>query len=62
MCEAMAGHDEAIVCAVVSFLVAIGCLIAGFAESRDYFPFSIFAFAVAVAFMLPTIWDLKTKR
>ena len=48
---------------IISLLVvAIGCLIAGFAKSRDYFPFSIFAFAVAAVFMLPTLLDLMTRR
>lgn len=62
MRKVMSDHEPALFTAAVCLLIAIGCLIAGFADSRDYFPFSIFALAVAAVFLLPTLWDLKTKR
>jgi hypothetical protein len=62
MRKVMSDHEPALFTAAVCLLIAIGCVIAGFADSRDYFPFSIFALAVAAVFVLPTLWDLKTKR
>ncbi|AGK57016.1 hypothetical protein HYPDE_26678 [Hyphomicrobium denitrificans 1NES1] len=62
MRKVMSDHEPALFTAAICLLIAIGCLIAGFADSRNYFPFSIFALAVTAVFVLPTLWDLKTKR
>jgi hypothetical protein len=62
MRKVMSDHEPALFTAGVCLLIAIGCVIAGLADSRDYFPFSIFAIAVAAVFVLPTLWDLKTRR
>ena len=59
---AIVGNDEHFGLTTVSLVLAIGCLIAGYAWSTGFFPFSIFFFALAAIFMLPGLWDLVTKR
>ncbi len=62
MRKVMSDHDEGILWAMVSLVGAIGCMIAGFAVSREFFAISIFLFVVAVVLMLPTLWDIMTER
>ena len=59
---AMSRHEEPVVGAILSLLAAVGCLLIAFATSSVWFFFSIFCFAIAVAFMLPVVWDIMTER
>lgn len=59
--EVMSDHDISISCAVLSVLVSIWMML-GFGGTGEDFRYGVFWLAVAAACMVPTLWDLRTKR
>jgi hypothetical protein len=43
-------------------MISIGCFIAAVANSSDSLPFGVFFLALAGVFMIPILFDLKTRR